>query len=177
MIGALCAAAAVLLAWSGLGKLRHPGPTARMLVGLLGRRLPGRGLTVRTIGALELTIGVAVLVSGGRTAAAALATAYLVFTAVAARLATRGRRAPCGCFGATEAPTGLSHLVVDALALAAAVAGTIWPSGALGGYAGQGGPVLVAGLGQVVVLAGLAYVLVTALPDVQAARAQLVGRS
>ena len=139
MLGAFCAAAALLLLWSGFAKLRRPGPAARMLVGLLGRPFPAQGLAVRLLGALELTIGLSVLVSGGRTALAALAVCYLAFAAVAARLVTGVHRAPCGCFGRSETPTGLVHLVVDLVAAAVAVAGALRPFGPLAGYAGQDG--------------------------------------
>jgi uncharacterized membrane protein YphA (DoxX/SURF4 family) len=174
MIGAVCAAAALLLLWSGVAKLRRPGPAAQMLVGLLRRPFPAQGLVVRLLGALELTVGLSVLVTGGRTALAALAACYLAFAAVAARLATGVHQAPCGCFGRSETPAGLVHLVVNLVAAAFAVAGALRPFGALAGYGGQDGTVLAVGLGQVVVLAGLAYLVVTALPDVLAAREQVV---
>lgn len=177
MLGALCAAAALLLVWSGFAKLRRPGPAAQMLDGLFGRRVPAQGLAVRLLGALELTIGLSVLVSGGATALAGLAGCYLAFTVVAARLATGVRRAPCGCFGRSETPTGLVHVFVNLAAAAVAVTGAFRPFGALAGYAGQDGTVLAVGLGQVVVLAGLIYLVIADLPDVLAARARVVAGS
>jgi len=174
MIGALCAAAAVLLLGSGLAKVRRPAPAARLLAVLVGLPKP---LVVRLIGALEMAIGAAVLLSGGRAACAALAASYLTFALVAARLTTGPRPAPCGCFGESDTPTRPLQVVVDALACAAAVAGTVSPVGALGGFAGQPTLVLFVGLGQVAVLAGLAYVSMTVLPDVLAARERLVARS
>jgi|SRR3954451_203160 hypothetical protein len=177
MLGAVCAAAALLLIGSGFAKLRRPGPAAQMLVGLLGRPFPAQGLTVRLLGALELAIGLGVLVSGGRAALAALAACYLVFAAVAARLGTGVHQAPCGCFGRSETPTGLVHLVVNLVAAAVALAGALRPFGALAGYAGQDGTVVAVGLGQIVVLAGLTYLVVTALPDVLAARERVVAGS
>jgi hypothetical protein len=177
MLGAVCAAAAMLLLWSGFAKLRRPGPAARMLVGLLGHSFPVQGLAVRLLGALELTIGLSVLVSGGRTALVALAACYLAFAAVAARLATGVHQAPCGCFGRSETPTGLLHLVVNLVVAALAVAGALRPFGSLAGYAGQDDTVLAVGLGQVVVLAGLTYLVVTAFPDVLAARKRVVAGS
>lgn len=177
MIGAVCAAAALLLLWSGFAKVRRPGPSAQMLVGLHGHPFAAQHLAVRLLGALEVTIGLSVLVSGGRTALAALAVCYLAFAVVAARLATGAQRAPCGCFGRSETPTGLVHVVVDLVAAAVAVAGVLRPFGALAGYAGQDGTVLAVGLGQVVVLAGLTYLVVTVLPDVLAARERVVAGS
>lgn len=177
MLGALCAAAALLLIWSGLAKLRRPGPAAQMLVGLVGRPFPTQALAVRVLGTLELVVGLSVLVSGGRPALAALAACYLVFAVVAARLATGVRRAPCGCFGRSETPTGLVHVIVNVIAAAAATAGALRPFGALAGYAGQDGTVLAVGLVQVALLAALTYLVVAELPDVLAARARVVAGS
>ena len=174
MVGALCAAAALLLVWSGFVKLRRPGPAAQMLVGLFGRRVPAAGLVVRLLGALELTVGLSVLVSGGRTTLAGLAGCYVVFAAVSARLATGVRRAPCGCFGRSETPVGPVHVFVNLVAAAVAVVGVFRPFGALAGDAGQDGTVLAVGLGQVVVLAGLTYLVLAVLPDVLAARERVV---
>jgi len=177
MIGALCAAAAVLLLWSGLAKVARPAATARMLAGVLGRPVQGSHALVRLLGLVELTIGAAVLVTGGRVACAALAGCYLVFTMVAVRLAGGVRPVPCGCFGRADAPTGRLHVVVVAVACAAGIAGTVAPPGPWGGYTGQPALVAAVGLGQVVLLAGMAYVLVAVLPSVLSDRDQVVGRS
>lgn len=177
MIGALCAAAAVLLLWSGLAKLVRPAATARMLAGVLGRHAPGSHATARLIGLVEVAVGAAVLLTGGRVACAALAACYLVFTMVAVRLAGGARPAPCGCFGRADAPTGRIHVVVDALACAAGIAGTVAPPGPFGGSTGQPALVAAVGLGQVVLLAGMAYVLVAVLPSVLSDRDRVVGRT
>jgi uncharacterized membrane protein YphA (DoxX/SURF4 family) len=177
MIGALCAAAAVLLLWSGAAKLARPAATARMLADVLGHRWPARRTTARLVGLAEVTVGVTVLVTGSRVASAALAGCYLVFTVVAVRLAHGPRPAPCGCFGRADAPIGRIHVVVDAVAFAAGVAGTVVPPGSWGGFADQ--PVLIAavGLGQVVLLAATAYLLVTVLPSVLSDRDRVAGRT
>ena len=174
MIGALCAAAAVLLLGSGVAKLRRPAPATRLLALLVGLPNP---LVGRLIGALEVGVGAAVLLSGGRAACAALAACYLTFALVAVLLTTGSRPAPCGCFGESDTPTRPLHVVVAALACAAAVAGVVSPVGALGGFAGQPTLVMVVGLGQVAVLAGLVYLSMTVLPDVLAARERLVAGS
>jgi hypothetical protein len=177
MIGALCAAAAVLLLWSGLAKLARPAATARLLVDMLGRPAYGWHATARLIGLGEVTVGGAVLVAGGRVACAALAACYLVFTAVAVRLAGDARPASCGCFGRADTPTGRIHVVVDALACAVGIAGVVAPPGPWGGFTGQPGIVAVVGLGQVVLLAAMAYVLVAVLPSVLSDRDRVVGRT
>jgi hypothetical protein len=175
VIGALCAAAAVLLLWSGLAKLLRPDATAAMLAGLLRRPSRTWRAVARLTGLAEIAVGAAVLVSGGRPACAALAACYLLFTGVAVRLARGARPAPCGCFGRADTPTGRIHVVVDAAACAAGISATAAPPGAWGGFAGQPPLVSAVGLGQVVLLAAMAYLLVAVLPAVLADRERLVG--
>jgi len=175
VIGALCAAAAVLLLWSGLTKLARPDATAAMLAGLLRRPSRTWDPAARLAGLAEVAVGAAAVVTGGRPACAALAACYLLFTAVAARLARGERPAPCGCFGRADTPTSRIHVAVDLVACIAAVAGIVAPPGAWGGFAGQPPLVLAVGLGQAALLAAMAYLLVTVLPAVLADRARLVG--
>ena len=177
MIGALCAAAAVLLLWSGVAKLTRPAATDRMLAEVLGHRWPARRTTARLVGVVEVAVGAAVLVTGSRASSAALAASYLVFTVVAVRLASGPRPASCGCFGRRDAPTGRTHVVVDAVACAAGVAGTVVPPGSWGGFAGQPGLVAAVGLGQVVLLSAMAYLLLTVLPSVLSDRERVAGRT
>jgi hypothetical protein len=99
-----------------------------------------------------------------------------VFTAVAVRLAGGGGPTPCGCFGRTDAPTGRIHVVVDAMACGAGVAGMLAPPGPWAGITGQPALVAAVGLGQVVLLAAMAYVLVAVLPSVLSDRARVAGR-
>jgi uncharacterized membrane protein YphA (DoxX/SURF4 family) len=175
VIGALCAAAAVLLLWSGLAKLARPDATATMLEGLFGRPSRTWRTVARLAGLTEVTVGAATLVTGSRPACAALAACYLLFTVVAARLARGARPSPCGCFGRADAPASRIHVVVDAVACAAGVAGTAAPPSGWGGFAGQAPLVVAVGLGQVVLLAAMAYLHVTVLPTVGADRQRLVG--
>jgi hypothetical protein len=170
----LCAAAAVLLLWSGLTKLARPDATAAMLSTLLRRPSRSWRTAARLTGLAEVAVGTATVVTGGRTACAALAACYLLFTLVAARLARAERPAPCGCFGRADAPTSRIHVAVDAVACAAGVAGSVAPPGGWGGFAGQPALVEAVGLGQVVLLAGMGYLLVTVLPAVLADRERLV---
>jgi hypothetical protein len=176
MIGALCAAAAVLLLWSGLAKLARPTGTARMLSRLLGPRA-GRRTVARLIGLVEAAVGGAGLLIGSRSTFVALAVCYLVFTIVAVRLLRSGRPSPCGCFGAEDAPTGRSHVVVDTVAWVAATAGAWWPPGPWGGLARGDALLTMVGLGQVVLLAAMAYLLVTVLPSVLTERDRMVSAS
>lgn len=163
MVGALGVATAVLLAVSGLAKLRAPAPATAMITSLLPalrrRRLAP---AVRLLGLSELAIGVAFLAIGGRAAAALLAGCYLGFLAVAVRLV--GRHTPCGCFGATEAPVGIAHVLLNCAATAVATAAIVRPVHVLGGLPAHGSLVAAAGIGQAVLLVWLGYLGVTALP-------------
>lgn len=115
-------AAAVLLAVGGAPKLVRPASTAGALDSL---RLPASPVLVRLLGAAELAIAAAALVTGSRLSAVLLATAYAGFAAfVALALARPGLLKSCGCFGRPDTPPTVAHLVVNvaAAAVAAAVA-------------------------------------------------------
>jgi hypothetical protein len=173
VIGALSAAAAILLAVSGLAKLRAPAPAAAMLATLLPRARRRRKLLeagVRGGGLVEFAAGVLMVAVGGRLPAALLATGYLVFTAVALRLAASGQRTSCGCFGRADSPVGAAHIVLDTVCLAVAVAAVVRPVAAGGGLLDHGATVAVAGCAQVSLLAWLGYLSITALPALASAR-------
>ncbi|WP_375487524.1 MauE/DoxX family redox-associated membrane protein [uncultured Jatrophihabitans sp.] len=177
MISVLVAAAAVLLVVSGVAKIRHPEPASALVRRLLHRpRERYRSvLLVRGIGVGELAVGTAALAAGSRTALALLAAAYVGF-AVVAVLALRdgAARTPCGCFGSADSPLGPAHLVLDAVAAVAGVAGAVRPSGpALGLLDGAGLTAAVACV-QVLLLASLGYLAVTSLPALLAARRALL---
>jgi hypothetical protein len=122
--------AAVLLVLAGAAKLRRPDADALALAGL-----PSSPVLARALGAGEVVLGLAAVLTSHPLAAAGVAVAYGGFAVVSLRMLRAGR-ASCGCFGATTAPlTGL-HVAVNAvLGLAAAVA-----AGA--GLAGAGRPPL-----------------------------------
>ena len=167
MLGALSAAAALLLVGSGLAKMRSPAPAARtigVLLPALGRpqRIPLA--LARLVGGGELAAGVAVLAFGGRVAAAVLAGCYLAFAFVAVRLLAGGTGVPCGCFGHSDAPVSAAHVVLNVIGTGIAAAAAARPVGALGGLLGHGSLVAVVGLGQVALLAWLGYLAITALP-------------
>jgi hypothetical protein len=92
--------AGVVLGLAGLAKLRSPRPAARA-----GREigLAGGPWAVRALSLTELTVGVAAVVFPGRLTAAACAVLYGFFAAVGVALVRR--RAGCGCFGESDAPT------------------------------------------------------------------------
>ena len=167
MLGALAAAAALLLVGSGLAKLRAPAPVARTLVVLLpalGRRRRRLPALARVLGAAELAVGTAVLAFGGVLPFALLAAAYVAFAGVAIRLRTGDRAVPCGCFGRVDAPVGAAHIVLTAGCAAVAAAAATGSVGPAGGLLEHSAFVAAVGLAQVVLLAWLGYLAITALP-------------
>jgi hypothetical protein len=176
VIGSIELAAAVLLVVAGLGKLSTPDAAALTLRSTW-RRVPGGATArhmVRAAGALEVGIGAVAISLGDRVSAIALAGCYLAFLAVAARLQLTGRHTTCGCFGATESPVGLAHLVVNTAAVAGAVAAVVRPPGTLGGFLDAAGVAGLVGVGQALLLAYLAFLSMTALPALAAARRRLL---
>jgi hypothetical protein len=172
MIGSLNLAAALLLAGAGVAKLTTPGPAVAMLR-RAWRRLPARAArpgSMRFAGAAELAVALAVVAAGGRWPAVLLAAAYAVFTGVALRLLRRGSRTSCGCFGRTDSPVGLPHVVVDVSATALAVAAAVRPPGPVGGLFHDGATRGILGVGQAAILAYLAFLAMTALPALAAER-------
>lgn len=161
--------AAGLLVPAGIAKLRDPA-VAREALGLPARIEP----LVRLLGAGELVLAAAVLATGARPAIVALALTYAGFTVVALRQRSRGES--CGCFGASETPTGWHHVLLDGtaalVAAAAAVVGTAAPVALLADAPLSGVPLLL-GAGVAVLTLQL---LITALPDLAAARRTAGGR-
>jgi hypothetical protein len=176
MIGSSLLAAALLLAGSGAAKLRAPSQAAVMLRqgwAAFPRGRAGR-TAVRVAGSVELLIGVAACATGGRPAVALLAGCYFTFLAVVARVLARGERGSCGCFGATDSPLGLGHVVVDIAAGGIAIAALVRPPGVLGGWTDSGVLAALVGVGQAGLLACLAFLSITALPALAAARRRML---
>jgi hypothetical protein len=128
----------------------------------------------RWSGAVEVAIGVAVIASGGRLAAALLGSCYLAFLAVATRLLRTGQRTSCGCFGTADSPVGMGHLAVNAIAIGVAAAAVVRPPGPAGGLFSDDLLHGIVGLAQAGLLAYLAFLSITALPALLAARRRLL---
>ncbi len=144
--------AAALVCVAAVAKLREPAGAARALI-VLG--LPARTWAVRSLSAVELAVGVAVLAVPGRAPVAVLAGLYVTFGSAGAAL--RGRGVACGCFGgsAPGEPVSLAHVMLSgALALVCA-AGAVWPPHGLTWTAAR--PVLAIGIIGCTYAAVLAY--------------------
>lgn len=110
---------AVIFAWAGAAKLSRPAATA---TGFAALGLPRPKVLARTVPAVELVLGVALLSAPSPAAAAALAL-LAGFSAVLARALRRGVAVPCACFGQPGGPPlSLVDLIRNALLAALAVA-------------------------------------------------------
>jgi hypothetical protein len=111
------AAACLLLAFAGAAKIRRPRAT-RPAAAALG--LPASPVAVRALGVVELGIAAVGLAVGG-IAAFAVAAMYLALAIAAWRLLVRAPGTACGCLGVSEAPVAVTHVVVNFVAVAAAL--------------------------------------------------------
>ncbi|WP_426572157.1 MauE/DoxX family redox-associated membrane protein [Aquihabitans sp. McL0605] len=160
-------AAALLLGAAGVGKALRPAATR---VALRSAGLPGTALAARGLGVAEIAIALAAILVGGPVATGLVAVSYLGFAGFARRLDTKTRgSAPCGCFGASSAPVGTLHVVLDlVIAVGVGVAaldapGPIWSAAADTPWSG------LPFLGLVALLTWLLYVALTTLPETLAA--------
>lgn len=132
LAGPLAVASLVLVA-GGFAKLRDPRPTARMMAALARRPDDVPLAVARLAAAVELVLGVATFLVGGRVLGGLTAAAFGVFALVAWRLVRLGGQVSCGCFGRQSAGTTGVHVAVDvAVALLAAVAAAVDAPGFLG---------------------------------------------
>ncbi len=122
VLSALLGVVVGVLAVGGVAKLRDPQATTPMLQAL---GLPGSPHAARLLGAVEVGVGVATFLLGGRVLAAAVALLFLGFTVAVLRLRAADGAVSCGCFGRSSAPPTLIHAAVDLAAAAIAGAATI----------------------------------------------------
>jgi hypothetical protein len=153
-----------LLALAGAFKLRTPAPTAGALRAM---HLPGQLWQVRSLGAVEVVLGLAALATGARPLLALTAAAYLAFAAfVAGALASGAPLQSCGCFGKRDTPPTAVHLAANLVAagtLLVAAAGQLpKPSDVLADQPWHGVPFVL----LVVTSLQLSYLVLTALPAV-----------
>jgi hypothetical protein len=161
---------ALVLVVSGAAKVISPWSAAAMLTAVAGRAVPP--WAGRVVGTGEIVLG-AVALTGWRPGAAAVGVAYLIFAAVAERARRRGVPS-CGCFGATEAPPGTLHVILDLLSAAVALgAASITVDRSLLGTIDRS---VTIAIGSVVALAAAVVLIIgaeTTGAEVLAARRQL----
>ena len=120
-LGVLVELIALVVAVSGVTKVLAPRSFAE-LTSTVG--VPVGHLGARFVGLVEIALGLWVLATGSRLACAALALAYVVFSAVVV-IARRAGAPSCGCFGASAAPPSGVHVAVNLASAAIAAAGAI----------------------------------------------------
>ena len=114
------AAACVLLLIAGVYKLRRPEPTAGALRGV---GWPSSLGLVRVVGAAELALGLAALLTSDRAIAALVGAAYTSFASfVAVALRSCSPIQSCGCFGEIATPPSMTHVLTNVVAAGTAVA-------------------------------------------------------
>lgn len=103
-----------VLAVAGFAKLRTPSPTATALRAL---RVPRPLVAARVLGAVEVAIAVAAVVTASAVLWFAVAAAYAGFTAfILWALSGNEGVASCGCFGHDDTPPTPGHMVFNAVA-------------------------------------------------------------
>ena len=178
MLVGLLGAFALVLAASGVLKLKTPDPT---VAAVLATKLPGAWRLagrpfVRLIAVGEILVAAAVFVAGGAAAAALMALAYLSLALVAWRLVRRSPGQDCGCFGKVGEPVSRWHVSMNLAGAAVAVIAVALPEPSVVHQLASSGPLtvpLAAGIG----MAGwLIYLVMTALPSHSALRAKVLTR-
>jgi len=155
-------AGSALLGLAGAAKLRRPAPTANALRAL---GFPASPVLVRAGAAVELAVATGAVAFGSPLLAALVAASYVGFAAFV--LAAMHRDVPlssCGCFGRTDTPPSVVHLVVDLAFAGVAAAVAVAPLGGLGQVL-DGQPLLgLPFLALTAVTVALAYAALTVLP-------------
>jgi len=162
-------ASAALLVLAGAQKVLDPEMTVGALRSLgvpVGRSL------VRFGAAVELTLGVTAIVTGGPVVWLLVSTSYAVFALVVVAALRRGTMiGSCGCFGREDTPPHWTHVVANlGLATIAGLAAVRVGGSPLAGSGDDpGGSALVIGLATVAVY--LLHAVFTQLPrTLEAAR-------
>jgi hypothetical protein len=150
--------AALLLVFSGVGKLRNPKPAAQAL---FTARWPHSSALVRTVGLAEITAPL-LLLTLGAIGATAIAVIYAGFFAFIASVLLRNLDlTSCGCTGAAETPPTWLHAVLNAIASVAAATGAAAGIPAVSVSLSELGAMAPTSLLGVLASAWLAYLVVT----------------
>lgn len=166
------AAAAALLLVTGAAKLRRPAAAAAALTAVTLRFGRRGDLAGRALGAVEIAVGLAALLTRGWPAAALTAALYLGFACFVVSALRPGRGvSSCGCSGQVDTPPTRVHVVVDVVFAGFAAAAAIWTPVPLVRQLDRAEAVL--GLAAAALVASLAWLAITALPRLAAARASL----
>jgi uncharacterized membrane protein len=170
----LVSAAALLLCAAGMAKLRRPAPTRSALAaaGVPGAQRLGAKAANRLSGAVELAVGAVALLVGGRVAAAAIALGYLILAALSARMMSIESGQDCGCF-TKPVPVSHWHTAVNLSCMLAGLVALAAPADSLISRFGDAPVTASTLLLAAAVLAYLAFLVMTALPELITATAEL----
>ncbi len=150
-------AAALVLALSGLAKLRRPGSLVRVLHAI---GIPAGPIVVRLLAGLELALGTACLVFPRRATAVGIGLLYLFFAGFLSFFLARGIEVQsCGCAGDRELPPSWIHVGLN-LAAAMAALGAAATGPAFEGVARTAAGVPLAGVGFVAGVATVSWLAV-----------------
>lgn len=155
------AIAAILLCVSGAIKVANPSSTAGALK---SAGLPSHPVLARLLGASEVGVGLSTFFIGGPVPAFLTAGLFAGFAVFVAYAIGRGISIQsCGCFGATDTPPSLAHILVNGALAAGAVAAAPTATPLIehfsSSWTGAGE------LGFSAVAAYLAYLMLTDLPS------------
>lgn len=168
-------AAALLLAVAGVPKVARPDATVRALRSV---GLPGSGGLVRLLGAVEVAVALGAVVVGGALFAALVAASYLAFAGFVARGLTRGGvLRSCGCFGKTDTPPTVLHLVLNLAAAGIAAVMVVAPGSGLAVVLPAQPRLGLATVAVTAVTAWFAFLALSLLPALEPPAAPSSGRA
>jgi hypothetical protein len=153
------AVAGALLIISGAAKLRDP--TSALEAIAMSAKTP-----MRVVGAAEVALGIAVLVSPTRLTTAALALVYGLFAAVIEWQRRQPNVASCGCLGRRSAPPSAVHTALNlSLASAAGIAALLGGSPSLASAWEESAPLTIVAAAAILAATALAVAVVRDLPE------------
>jgi hypothetical protein len=161
--------AATLLVAAGAMKVVDPVNT----VGALRRAgLPVHPLVVRVGGGVEVAIGVVAVLTGAALPALLVAASYAAFTGfVVVALVRHLPIGSCGCFGKTDTPPSVLHVVVNGGAIVSAVAVALGPGGGIGDVLADQPLLGLPFLALVAIATYAAFIALTLVPQLRALEA------
>jgi hypothetical protein len=142
-------AIAALLALAGAAKVLDPSMTVGALHAL---RLPSSRVLVRLGAGAEMVLGIAAITVGGPVAWALVALSYAAFAVfVVAALRQGTAIGSCGCFGREDTPPHWSHVALNGVLAAVALALAVRDDGApLAAVTDHGGAGVAVGIAAAV---------------------------